>query len=152
MNHVSQLFGKSGSYRELLQTNEWKAFSKDIRQNHGGCCRVCKRRDVVTQVHHLFYDAQRKPWEYTAEEVVLLCADCHEQTHEHLQNFRRIVFGKLTPRTFEILNGALSVGLDHNDPLELCHAIANMCASPGSVKRFAHDWNSLKLKSQLEKE
>lgn len=143
MNSIGQILGKGAVYRQLLQTDEWRKFSENVRQNYGGCCNVCKRRTGPTHVHHLFYDPNRLPWEYATSDVVLLCQVCHEQLHEHLQKFRRYVFSKLTPRAFQVLNGALAVGLDYNDPLELCHAIANMCASPNSVKRFAHDWSKL---------
>jgi hypothetical protein len=141
MNAIGQIFAKGGGlYRELLKSDEWKAFSRDIRQNHGGCCAICKRRDVITHVHHFYYDPNRLPWQYNSDEVVLLCETCHREMHKELQQFRKFVFGKLTPRTLQILNGALAVGLDNNDPLLLAHAIAEMCASPASVQRFAHAW------------
>lgn len=141
MISIGQIFGRGAHYKALLQSDEWKAFSRDIRQNYGGCCAVCKRRDIVTHVHHLFYDLDRLPWEYGNEEVVLLCAPCHHEMHQHLQSFRKYVFGKLTPQTFRVLNGALAVGLDHNEPLKLMHAIAELCGSPNSVNRFAKAWD-----------
>lgn len=142
MNSIAEIFGRGASYKALLQTDEWKAFSRNVRQNYGGSCAVCKRSapHVITHVHHLFYDASRMPWEYECDEVVLLCQSCHHEMHDRLKEFRKYVFGKLNPQTFRVLNGALAVGLVHNNPLELVHAIASMCSSPNSVKRFANDW------------
>jgi hypothetical protein len=39
------------------------------------------------------------------------------------------------------LNGALAVGLTTSDPLDFVHAVAEMAASPSSIKRFAYAWN-----------
>lgn len=140
MRSLSELLGRGSQYRDLLRTEAWKTFSRRIRDVNGNACRACKRSNVVTQVHHFAYESDRLPWEYKDDEVVLLCGACHEQLHTQLQQFRRFVFGKLTPQSFQVLNGALAVGLDHVDPLKLAYAIAEMCASPQSVERFAGAW------------
>lgn len=132
---IGEIMGRGAVYRELLGRDEWKKFSKGIREQRN-FCEACKRGNVELNVHHFFYDASRLPWEYNSDEVTVLCRSCHEQIHECLQQFRTFVFRKLTPRSFQILNGALAVGLDNNDPLQFVYAVAEMAASPDSVKRF----------------
>lgn len=64
--------------------------------------------------------------------------------HERLTEFRKHVFRGLKPDSFRVLNGALAVGLTEHDPLEFCYAVAEMAASPGSVKRFCAAWHNKK--------
>lgn len=136
--HVSNILQKP-KYQQLLEAPEWKDFSKYVRREKG-CCEVCKRSDVELQVHHLFYDSTRQPWEYGVSEVAVLCRGCHKSMHEHLQAFRRFVFGKMNPQTFQVLNGALAVAFDTYDPLVFAHAVAELASTPSMVERYAKSW------------
>ncbi len=127
------------TYKLLLKTDDWKAFSDHVKGLYGNVCQACRLHSAATNVHHHFYEPGKLPWEYGLGDVTVLCPNCHRQMHNHLQNFRRYVFPKLKPREFQILNGALLVGLENNGALELTHAIASMCASKSSVQRFAYD-------------
>jgi hypothetical protein len=137
---IGEIFNKKAEYRRMLATPEWKAFSRRIRQERNNACESCKRGNIQTHVHHLFYEECKEAHEYKPEDVVLLCWVCHEQMHDFLQEFRRFAFGKLNPQTFHVLNAALTVGLGHNDRLKFVYAIAEMASSPGSVERFAQAW------------
>lgn len=127
-------------YGKELQDARWDEFSHQTRIAKGNVCEICRLGDKPTQVHHPFYDRRRKPWEYSCAEVMLLCEDCHNQIHEQLQSFRRNVFGKLTPRAFQVLNGALAVGLSKYSPEVLAHAIAEFVANPRLIERHARAW------------
>jgi len=142
MKHVSQLLRNPQSYAEQLQTNEWKAFGRKVRSEKQNACQVCRRSNVETQVHHVFYDPSRKLWEYESWEVQLLCRECHQGMTEQLKAFRKAVFGKLNPRTFQILNGVLSAGLQAYDPLTLVHAMASFVSTPRLVIGQAKAWNT----------
>lgn len=138
---IGDIMGKGAVYRELLGRDEWKKFARGIREQRN-FCEMCKRGKVELNVHHFFYDAARLPWEYRSDEVTVLCRPCHEEIHNCLQQFRKFVFRKLNPRSFQVLNGALAAGLDHSDPLEFAYAVAEMAASPNSVKRFCAAWHA----------
>lgn len=140
MRHVSDIFKPARGYNAKLESGQWTRFSKDIRLIKGNACENCKRTNMETNIHHLFYNPNTNPWEYRSIDVVLLCRSCHDQVHEGLKDFRRFVFRSLNGSSFRVLNGALKVGLEENDPLEFCYAIAEMAASPGSVKRFCEAW------------
>lgn len=139
MPSLKQLL-KADKYTAKLQSEQWQSFSRSVRKERN-FCEVCKRKDVTLQVHHLFYDGSREPWEYGASEVVVLCSGCHQQIHEQLNLFRRFVFGKMTPGVFQILNGALSVAFDKYDPLVFAHALAEFVSTPSMVERYAKAWN-----------
>jgi 5-methylcytosine-specific restriction endonuclease McrA len=138
---------RSMAYEQEITSDEWRDFSRDVRRDHGNACVVCRRSDVPTEVHHYFYSPKKKMWEHDQGDVTLLCSQCHREMHKQLVEFRKNVFRHLKPRTFQLLNEALSVGLANNDPLELMHAMAEMAASPRSVKMFATAWMNRKPKA-----
>jgi hypothetical protein len=67
------------SYSQLLQDPKWIKVSADLRREIP-YCQLCTRPDkeVVTQVHHGFYNQTLKPWDYPKESLWVLCKDCHE--------------------------------------------------------------------------
>ena len=137
MKTSGEIMGAIGkTYAQKLQDPRWLAFAAGIRRDRGNVCRVCKQTGKVIQVHHVFYYPDREPWEYEGEEIVLLCRECHKAIHVELQKFRKYVFGRLTPRALQVLNGALAVGLDHHDSLTLTHAIAELVSEPRLVNNF----------------
>lgn len=136
--HVKDILRKSG-YQNELDSGEWKDFAGRIKQARN-YCECCKRSKVQLEVHHFSYQRDRKPWEYGETEVVVLCRACHGELHEHLQNFRRFVFAKMTPQVFNVLNGALAVAFDKYDPLVFAHALAEFVSTPSMVERYAKAW------------
>ena len=131
-------------YQTELNSDKWKQFARNMRSLKGNFCNSCRMGNKVTNVHHVFYDPDRQPWEYAADEVVILCEDCHKRLHSHLNAFRKHVFGKLSPNTFQVLNGALSVGLAQYDPLQFVHALAEFVSSPRAIENFSRSWQAEK--------
>jgi hypothetical protein len=86
------------------------------------------------------------------DEVVLLCRPCHKELHEHLNQFRKFVFTKLTPQSFRVLNGALSVALDHYDPLIFAHALAEFVSDTESVNQYAAKWGRTAVRRTEEEQ
>ena len=128
------------NYGQKLSNPLWKDFAREMRDKKGNCCENCKRGNLPLQVHHLFYDPSLQPWEHDPSDVIVLCESCHSEIHEQLKKFRRHVFRFLNGRCFQVLNGALAVGLTQHDPLTFCHALAEFASSPMSVERFAKCW------------
>jgi len=127
---------------DQYKTPEWIAFSKQIREMQPHC-EVCRRTtpEVKLNVHHYCYDPERKIWEYERSEVAVLCEGCHKEMHECLQQFRKFVFGYLTPASFKALNGSLAAAQEYRyDPLILTRAIAEMVSTPRSIEHFSKAW------------
>jgi len=135
MKTVTSIINNS-SYLSQLNSDQWKSFSRSIRQQRN-FCECCKMGDRQLQVHHLFYDPSRQLWEYTNEEIVVLCDSCHKQIHEQLKKFRLCVFRYLTPHLFQMLNGCLAVGLTKYDPLVFMHALAEFTGNENLVNSHA---------------
>lgn len=129
-------------YEQLRNTIEWRTFAHRLKEMANFACQICRASgpNVTLNVHHHAYESERLPWEYGPGECSVLCKPCHEELHIQLQNFRRHVFSQLSPRVFQILNGALAVGLEQHDPILMAHAVANLIATPGAVVRFGSNW------------
>ena len=137
---------------QCWKTMEWRAFAERAKHAAGYTCRFCRRakETVRLNVHHHAYEKGRMPWDYTLAEVSVLCWECHEAMHAQLQAFRRVVFSKLSPNEFRVLNGALAVGCDEYDRTKLVYAIASLVSSPGAVERFAKEWRPTVIGKILE--
>lgn len=118
---------------------EWQRFRQRIIRNRR-CCECCKQSGKVLQVHHVFYDWQRRIWEYEDHEVIVLCEACHKELHKCLSDFRSYVFRHLKPQSFRVLNGALSVALKKYDDLQFCHALAEFVSNSRLVENHAKAW------------
>lgn len=138
MRSVGQIISQT-RYNELLQSDEWKDFSRSIRRARGNVCQCCRLGDKPTQTHHIFYDG-RKPWEYDPEDVVLLCDTCHKEIEMELRRFRRSVFRRLDPKSFRILNDALEKALNTYDPLVFAHSMAEFAGNQRLVQNHAKAW------------
>jgi hypothetical protein len=60
--------------------------------------------------------------------------------HEQLKKFRKYVFGKMTPRILQVVNGALAVAFEQYEPLVFAHALAEFVSTPSMIQRYADAW------------
>lgn len=67
-------------YIEQLNDKRWEAFRKFIFAVRGKKCEICGGTHIL-QVHHPKYKGGRLAWEYTCNEVQVLCKECHEKVH-----------------------------------------------------------------------
>jgi len=136
------LEGRRAKFEQDHTTFEWRAFTQEAKRAANYACQLCRQGGphMTLMVHHPFYVAGKRKWEYEISDVQVLCGPCHEAMHKRLQQFRQYVFPRLTPEAFRVLNGALSVGVVGYNAMVLARAVANMVASPGAVKRFSDDW------------
>ncbi len=138
MKSMGDVLGSS-SYANQLSDPRWRAFAQEIKSTRR-FCECCKRADVATQVHHPFYDFDRKLWEYSPGEVIVLCESCHHELHDQLKVFRKQVFRHFNGQTLKILNGALAVAMTQYDPLVFVHALAEFVTNRRLIQNHANAW------------
>lgn len=68
------------NYDEFLQDERWLSFRKFTFAIRGCKCEKCGSYERL-QVHHIKYKDGLRPWEYTCNDVVVLCRDCHAKIH-----------------------------------------------------------------------
>lgn len=69
------------TYKDQLKDPRWKAFREFILKVRGCECEVCESKNYL-QVHHTQYHKDAKAWEYTCNDVMVLCRECHKKIHE----------------------------------------------------------------------
>jgi len=78
----------SKKYLQLLERQEWKDKSLEIKKRDGFQCQICLNKNVALQVHHKYYEKDKNPWEYPNDTLITLCEFCHEKVHSILRNKR----------------------------------------------------------------
>lgn len=68
----------ANNYSELLKDPQWQKMRLKILERDNFCCQVCLDDKTTLHVHHRKYISGRKPWEYTEDDLVTLCAPCHQ--------------------------------------------------------------------------
>lgn len=66
-------------YKELLKHPYWQKKRLEILQRDNFACVKCTDQFSNLQIHHLYYEANRFPWEYPNECFQTLCELCHEK-------------------------------------------------------------------------
>ena len=67
-------------YSAQLKDKRWYAFREFVFVVRGNRCEKCGSKENI-QVHHLLYKKGRLAWEYTVNDVMVVCGDCHKKIH-----------------------------------------------------------------------
>ena len=78
-------FTKSNYAQQLLDP-QWQKKRLRIFERDKWRCRKCNAGDKTLHVHHMHYINGRRPWEYPDDTLLTLCADCHENEGEAMQD------------------------------------------------------------------
>jgi len=151
---------RSAKYADLMRYPEWRVFAWRCKEARGFVCQTCapevgRRLPKDLEVHHWWYDLDRCPWEYEAQDVAVLCASCHGALHAQLDawkamtkmrwerseaergrfvaDFRRFVFPGLTPEGFGRLNVGLGFGMSSEAGPLAALAVQTLCKAEGNI-------------------
>lgn len=64
---------------EFLKSEFWQNLRLENLAGADAKCRVCSKRDVSNDVHHVYYPPSW--YDVTAEMLIVLCRDCHTLMH-----------------------------------------------------------------------
>lgn len=70
------------TYAERLKDPRWQRKRLERLQIAEFRCESCEDETKTLHVHHKFYRKGAMPWEYTDQELEVLCEDCHEAIHQ----------------------------------------------------------------------
>lgn len=68
-------------YRNQLRTKSWAAFRQKVLEYYGKECIICGGTKRL-QAHHKWYIDGRKAWQYSMDDMAIMCKGCHESYHE----------------------------------------------------------------------
>lgn len=70
---------KKLDYNEYIKSGKWRRFKKNIIEQRGASCELCKNKANRLDLHHKTYD---RLFNEGPEDVMLLCHPCHEKVHD----------------------------------------------------------------------
>lgn len=82
------------SYAELLKDPRWQKKRLEIMQRDNFTCQLCGSKEKHLNVHHLYYNGYKEPWEYENDAMITVCDECHKLEHEKLN--REIIGRKIS--------------------------------------------------------
>ena len=64
-------------YQDKLRLTQWRVRRLDILERAQFACEKCRASGCDLHVHHLYYEADRDPWDYPDDALQCLCVACH---------------------------------------------------------------------------
>lgn len=88
-------------YEELLKDPRWQRKRLEIMQRDNFTCQKCGCNDKPLNVHHLYYNKNKKPWEYDNSSLITLCEDCHREKHNiHVNTNNKMIKSAMGKKVF----------------------------------------------------
>jgi len=131
----------TNSYSEKLKDPRWQKKRLSIMERDRWQCKMCFTETVTLNVHHLFYDKGKDPWEYDNGALITLCEDCHRKEHdfssiakdELFEAFKRVGFTVLDILTIKDgINLRCIVKEKHT---HLAYCLSSMFASSDGLEK-----------------
>ena len=69
-------------YKEYLKNPLWQRKRLEIMQRDDFTCQICGHKDKTLNVHHIWYEPNKKPWDYPNNALITLCEECHEAEYD----------------------------------------------------------------------
>lgn len=86
---------------------EWQKKRLESLEKAEWCCQKCYSSENELHVHHRRYIKGRKVWEYSTNELIVLCEQCHKETHE-VQDELKELMASLHPEAIRDVNMIVS--------------------------------------------
>lgn len=94
----------------------WAALRARVIARNGGRCESCDMTPKRLDVHHRFYEAGKKKWEYDEFTLDALCPRCHGKADELRRKLARAQGALHTDLAMRALGYMQAVGMHDIDP------------------------------------
>lgn len=125
------------TYQEQLQHPNWQRRRLDMLNLHGFECANCGDKEKMLHVHHKKYVKGRMAWEYSDDELEVLCKDCHADEHENKALLDRLLAGTNVslPSVIGLVAGYMDIGLmgDSVEDIERARALGGPAFVAGQI-------------------
>lgn len=100
-------------YADQTNTPQWFAFRQQVLDIRGSECEDCHNVEAPFNIHHCRYDFERMAWEYSNDDVRVLCRSCHERLHGRERQFRWVFENVDDETLFYLLRGLMAYMDEH---------------------------------------
>jgi len=81
------------AYSDQFKDPRWQRRRLEILSRDEFSCQWCQSKDSTLHVHHKRYVKGRKVWEYSDDELVTFCDECHKEWHR-MDESRALLFAQ----------------------------------------------------------
>lgn len=80
-------------WSSAFRDSRWQRKRLEIMERDGWACLGCGAagEGVTLNVHHVYYESGRAPWEYPSEALVTWCETCHTAMHAKLKTIMQLI-------------------------------------------------------------
>lgn len=78
------------TYLEKLKDPRWQKRRLEIMDRDNFQCCNCKSKTEELNVHHLYYEKDKEPWDAEDKYLITFCSSCHELRHYREDSFKRL--------------------------------------------------------------
>jgi len=72
-------------YAECFKDPRWQKLRLKILERDAFTCQRCGSSQDTLNVHHRYYEWDKKPWDYPMSALITLCEECHKEEKEYLK-------------------------------------------------------------------
>lgn len=116
------------SYSEKLEDPRWQQMRLKVMERDAWACQQCFDTKSTLNVHHLYYERGRDPWDYPDSSLLTLCVECHEAEHHYKEETEE-----------ELVNSLRRIGADNFALIKIYSAIQ----STERKRLIAPGWDDL---------
>ena len=69
------------TYAEKLLDPRWQKLRLITLESANWACEVCGAEEKTLHVHHNWYVENAEPWDYSREQLTVVCEACHDHAH-----------------------------------------------------------------------
>ena len=70
------------TYAEKLRDPRWQKMRLEVMDRDEFACQRCGAKHKTLNVHHMFYQKGKDPWEYDPDFLLTLCEGCHANVED----------------------------------------------------------------------
>lgn len=93
------------SFAEQIRHPAWQKRRLERLEAAGFRCTKCDADDVTLNVHHKHYVKGRMYWEYSDDELSVLCEACHEEEHAILSELKHLMLQLDSTQVHALVSG-----------------------------------------------
>jgi hypothetical protein len=153
---TDQPFRKS-RYGEKLKDPRWQKVRLEVFNRDNFTCQWCGETTKTLNVHHLFYERGKEPWEYPLWAFLTVCEPCHGNEFEYRPGFEadlllRLKQGAASCWDVTVLDYALSKAQQSEFSLsEIINALTFLANDAAGLRRYV-ELHRASLAEHLENE
>jgi len=80
------------SYAEKLKDPRWQKKRLETMKRDDFTCLECQDTETTLNVHHLYYEKNKDPWDYPLSSLMTLCEECHKSQREFEEEIKKLNF------------------------------------------------------------